>query len=128
MPFHTQQIGVDLSDEMRGSPDRSGQNIQAFVRLGRDGIGFRRTGIRGKAFKVTTIRYELTFVTARDLIDAYQVYRNSDPVNLVLNTVAMGLYQVLDVQQLGVQACTSVVESIVINPQVRQVVEWTLTA
>lgn len=126
MPFHTQSIGADTFDDMRGSLKRTGENLQVFGRLGKDGTGFRRTGAQGQRFRLVTVKYQLTFTTATTVLDGYQTYRVSDPQAVVHNSVAMGNYQVIDVQEISRQAVTSVVESILTNPQVRQVCQWIL--
>lgn len=113
-------------DDLMGSLQPKSQRPEIFVRNGRDGEIIRKTGIRGLPVTVRTLRYVADWTDARDTLVAYNTLQGTGPVVVWQHSISFGYWQVLDVAEESARACAKVIGSLVANPLVSQVCQWTL--
>ena len=130
MGLYVNQIGKFTFDHMIGEIAPSREQVEIFQRPGVDGLGFRTYGKRGQPFQVETRRYEASDPLARAVRDLYLELIGTAPVKVAKRSVLQsGLFKVLDVSTTSIAQRTSVVGStIVLNPTVVLICQWTLVA
>ena len=126
MPVHTYRIGPHTFEDLQGNLIKRGEKLEIFSRPGIDGVGARKTGKRTGPFTVTSVHYVLDFQAARDAVTTYQAMRGVDPVEVIQHSISHGTYLVVDVQQVRVEAVLGVGSTLVTDPEVRQICQWTL--
>ncbi len=127
MPFHTNTIDEFEFEDMRGQLQPKARQLEVMVRLGHDGESVRNTGVRAKPSQVVTVHYVEDWDAAKAAIEAY-CDLIGHRVEVTQHSTDYGYFKVLDVVQVGAQACSSVVGSILTNPTVLHIVQWTLVS
>lgn len=126
MPVLTNKIDTLFFDDLRGNIPLREQQLETFTRPGIDGVGFRKTGKRSQPTTLRTTHYVADWDAAKDAITAYQALVDTDPVTIIQHSTDWGTFKVMSVKQVEAKAVTSVIGSLVNNPQVLQTCEWTV--
>lgn len=126
MPVLTNKIDTLFFDDLRGNIPLREQQLETFTRPGIDGVGFRKTGKRSRPATMRTTHYVADWAAAESAITAYQALVDVDPVVIIQHSNSWGTFKIMSVKQVEAKAVTSVIGSIVNNPQVLQICEWTI--
>ena len=105
MPYLTNSIGTFQFIWLKGQPLPPAEQIaRPMVRAGVDGIGLKRTGVRGRPFVMQSMVDTVSLVGAGVLWQAYRGLIGADPVGLIHNGLQYAGegwdVAVLDVRQL----------------------------
>ena len=127
MPVLQNSISSYTFDDLRGNVPKRGQELQIFIRPGIDGVGARKTGSRTGPVQLVSVHYVLDWAAAESALIAYKTLVGAEPVTIVQHDVDYGTYLVAGVEQVEAAAVISVAgNTIITNPQVRQVCQWTI--
>lgn len=99
MPVHVNSIDSFTFADLVGTTYFSQQEIELIPRPGVDGLGARRSGVRGKPFVMVSICYHADFTTAAASLAEYTDLVGHNPVSLTRNSVDMGNFLVLEVTE-----------------------------
>lgn len=127
MGQHTNQIGTFQFDDLRGGIGFRQERLKLIRRPGTDGAVIQRQGQQSREFQVTSITYQLSFQTAKDILESYKALCGQNPQQVVQNSIVKGAFAVLSVEEDGSpRAVASVAGQIVANAKVLHIVRWTL--
>lgn len=114
-------------EDLQGNVPKRGQELDIFIRPGIDGVGARKTGKRTGPIQLISHRYLINWQDAEDAIVNYKALVGAEPVTVVQHDIDYGTYLVVAVDQVSAFAVYSVAgNTIVTNPQVKQICQWTV--
>jgi hypothetical protein len=115
-------------EDLQGAIVLRAQKLQLLERLGIDGTGVRKTGVRGVPFQLRSVHYVADWDATEEALLAYQSLIGAEPVDVWQHDVLFGTFLVLNVEQLPeTRACYNVTPgTIVENPECLQYCLWTL--
>jgi hypothetical protein len=136
MPFHANRIvfGEDPDEpldyypfeDMRGRLQPKQQQLEVVARRGHRGETLRQTGIRAVPSQILTVHYVDSWAAAATALTAYGDLIGA-LVQVIQHTTNYGYFKVLSpVVEVDARACENVVGSLIANPTVLQIVQWTL--
>jgi hypothetical protein len=115
-------------DDMLGALQPKQPNVDVLVRGGHDGETFRYTGTRAEPSVVQTLRY---WASRDDAIDVFAVYNaliDGTGYEVFQHDFSWGLFKVLKIKHLGIEAVGPSTGTIEANPVCLQRIEWTLVS
>ena len=126
MPVHTYSIGAQSFEDLQGSLQKRGQQLQRFVRPGIDGPGYRSTGKRTEQFAMISKHWVLNFTAAESALITYQTLIDLDPQVVIQHSVNHGTYKVIAVQQVSAIPTEGSTGTLIANATVLQTCRWIL--
>ena len=133
MPFLTNKITDNATptpdeyffEDIQGSFQRRGAELQVIKRRGIDDVFLRDTGTRGQAFTFNTVHYVLDKQAAIDALDAYLLLLDGSVREIIQHSESQGYYLLIGVKEVERRTVVSVKNAIIANASVRQVCQWT---
>lgn len=126
MPVHTNTIAGYQFEVLRNSLQPSSEEMELFTRPGKDGVTVRLLGLRGRPHQIFTVHYVADFEAAKDALSTYVALKDGDSYEIVQHSVSFGDFRILDVVEVDARAVANVNGSILPNPGVMQVCQWTV--
>lgn len=126
MPVHTNTIGAQQFEDIRGSLQPESEELEVFARPGKDGTTVRLTGVRGRPVQIQTLHYVADFTAAKNALSAYVQLKDGANVEIVQHSVSFGDFRILDVVEIQARAVANVIGSLIPGAGVMQVCQWTV--
>lgn len=136
MPIHVNKIvyGADPEDpedyfafeDIQGRLQPKAEQLEVFVRPGHVGETLRKTGVRALPSQILTIHYVADWAAAKAAIESYIGLIDGDPYQIIQHTTSYGYFRVLQVVEVDARACVNAIGTLIANPTVVQVCQWTV--